>query len=177
MSFDPEAFDHNPYPEALVCLELTLNCLHDGVTACVRGPWLALGGNLDPIFGPYASESQIRNIPGAQSHEFNHPAFMATDVDHFIQEDVGEEMAAHVAKFIAGTPLISQAEIIGPSTPLRAANGDVASGAAAHIHAVRLHAGTAGMPIAALMVVGWIALAKYRRMTGSVLSQRESLLL
>ena len=79
-----------------------------------RGPWLALGGNLDPAFGTFSSEDQIAKIPGAQGHGYNRPEFMKAPVDHFIQEDVGEPMAEHVAAFIAGTSAVPPAEILLP---------------------------------------------------------------
>ena len=63
-------------------------------------PFLALAGEFDPGLGSVATQnSWINRVPGAQG--FDHRRFEA---GHFIQDDVGAEMAAHVAEFMRASP-------------------------------------------------------------------------
>ena len=123
-----------------------------------RGPWLALGGNLDPAFGTFSSDDQIARIAGAQGHSFNRPDFMNAPVDHFIQEDVGEPMAAHVAAFIAGTASVPPAEILLP---------DVAPLKFTALSPTWTNAAIAGVPVVVLIIVGIVSASfRAQRHTG-----------
>eukprot|EP00567_Pseudictyota_dubia_P005362 CAMPEP_0197435856 /NCGR_PEP_ID=MMETSP1175-20131217/3361_1 /TAXON_ID=1003142 /ORGANISM="Triceratium dubium, Strain CCMP147" /LENGTH=390 /DNA_ID=CAMNT_0042964989 /DNA_START=94 /DNA_END=1263 /DNA_ORIENTATION=+ len=68
-------------------------------------PFLALAGELDPNLGSVGVQSNLyNNIAGASSHTFEHKRY--ANASHFIQEDVGEEMAVYVADFVDGTPVM-----------------------------------------------------------------------
>eukprot|EP00797_Seminavis_robusta_P029874 Sro60_g034540.2 (325) ;mRNA; f:23757-24731 len=70
-------------------------------------PYLALAGEDDPGLGSEETQDRLTShIPGASVHEFEHKRY--PDAGHFIQEDVGEEMAAYVADFIQGTPFMDE---------------------------------------------------------------------
>lgn len=63
-------------------------------------PFLALAGKFDPGLGAEAVQNGwIERVPGAQG--FDHRRY---DAAHFIQEDVGAEMAADVVRFMRATP-------------------------------------------------------------------------
>jgi len=67
-------------------------------------PFLSLAGELDPLSGRLVvTETMINNITGAKVHSFEHKRY--AQAGHFIQEDVGAEMAAYVSDFIDGTPM------------------------------------------------------------------------
>ncbi|NND66309.1 MAG: hypothetical protein HKN19_01865, partial [Halioglobus sp.] len=66
-------------------------------------PFLALAGRFDQGLGSEATQdSWINRVPGAQG--FDHKRYEAA---HFIQEDVGAEMAADVVQFMRATPVPS----------------------------------------------------------------------
>jgi haloalkane dehalogenase len=58
-------------------------------------PMLMAFGDSDPITGPMADILK-RQMRGAQG--INHP--LVRGAGHFIQEDVGEELAKHVVEFL-----------------------------------------------------------------------------
>lgn len=65
-------------------------------------PFLALAGENDPNLGSAAVQNNlIDNIPGSMVHSFKHKRYPGAG--HFIQEDAGAEVAAHVADFVEGT--------------------------------------------------------------------------
>lgn len=65
-------------------------------------PYLALAGEDDPGLGSVETQSRLyKSIAGAKMHDFEHRRY--PNAGHFIQEDAGEEIAAYVADFIAGT--------------------------------------------------------------------------
>lgn len=69
-------------------------------------PFLSLAGELDLRLGSEASQATlVDNIVGASIHSFEHRRY--PDANHFIQEDVGAEMAAYMADFIDGTAVTS----------------------------------------------------------------------
>jgi pimeloyl-ACP methyl ester carboxylesterase len=64
-------------------------------------PFMFLGGDSDPRQGSVENQNKwTTHVPGAlgQPHK-------RYDAGHFIQEDVGEEMAAHVVEFIQSNPI------------------------------------------------------------------------
>jgi pimeloyl-ACP methyl ester carboxylesterase len=64
-------------------------------------PFMFLGGDSDPNQGSVENQNKwITHVPGAvdQPHQ-------RYDAGHFIQEDVGEEMAAHVVEFMQRNPI------------------------------------------------------------------------
>jgi len=64
-------------------------------------PFLALAGELDPNLGSEATQNKwIEHVPGAIGQE--HRRYNA---GHFIQEDVGEELAAQVVAFMRANPI------------------------------------------------------------------------
>jgi len=64
-------------------------------------PFLALAGEDDPNLGSVQTQNKwIAHVPGAAGQD--HKRFAAA---HFIQEDVGAELAAHVVKFMQENPL------------------------------------------------------------------------
>ena len=66
-------------------------------------PFLFIGGENDPNLGSVANQNRwIAHVPGAAGQP--HTRYEA---GHFIQEQVGEEMAAHVVLFIQANPLNS----------------------------------------------------------------------
>ena len=67
-------------------------------------PFLSLAGELDRNLGSETLQAIfIDNVIGAKVHSFEHKRY--ANAGHFIQEDVGAEMAAYVADFIEGTPV------------------------------------------------------------------------
>mmetsp|Transcript_32971 Transcript_32971/g.49799 ORF Transcript_32971/g.49799 Transcript_32971/m.49799 type:complete len:488 (+) Transcript_32971:62-1525(+) len=65
-------------------------------------PFLSLAGERDRNLGSVATQNGfINNVIGATVHEFEHRRYPTAG--HFIQEDVGEELAEYVADFIDGT--------------------------------------------------------------------------
>ncbi len=60
-------------------------------------PALVLFGDADPIFPPQAGSRLAARIPGAL------PPEIVSGAAHFLQEDRGEELAARIAAFLAGT--------------------------------------------------------------------------
>ena len=74
-------------------------------------PFMFLGGDRDPRQGSVENQNKwTTHVPGAikQPHE-------RYDAGHFIQEDVGEEMAAHVVEFMQNNPI----PVAGPLFDLR----------------------------------------------------------
>jgi pimeloyl-ACP methyl ester carboxylesterase len=64
-------------------------------------PFLFIGGENDPNLGSVANQNKwIAHVPGALGQP--HTRYEA---GHFIQEEVGEEMAEHVVTFIQANPL------------------------------------------------------------------------
>ena len=64
-------------------------------------PFLALAGERDPNLGSDATQNKwIEQVPGAVGQD--HRRY---DAGHFIQEDVGEEMAAQVVEFMEQNPI------------------------------------------------------------------------
>lgn len=64
-------------------------------------PFMFIGGEDDPNLGSVANQNKwIAHVPGAQGQP--HTRY---DAGHFIQEQVGEEMAAHVVSFLQANPL------------------------------------------------------------------------
>lgn len=64
-------------------------------------PFMFIGGEDDPNLGSVANQNKwIAHVPGAQGQP--HTRY---DAGHFIQEQVGEEMAAHVVMFLQANPL------------------------------------------------------------------------
>ena len=64
-------------------------------------PFLFIGGENDPNLGSVANQNKwIAHVPGAQGQP--HTRYEA---GHFIQEEVGEEMAAYVVLFMQDNPL------------------------------------------------------------------------
>lgn len=82
---------------------------NDPETAANRAAWAALGewtapflvafSDSDPITGP-VRPILLRHVPGAAG--LDHPTIERAG--HFLQEDAGPDLAAHVAAFIATTP-------------------------------------------------------------------------
>ena len=60
-------------------------------------PALVLFSDSDPIFSPAAAERMASRIPGAG------PAEIVEGAGHFLQEEKGEEIAARIVRFLAGT--------------------------------------------------------------------------
>lgn len=74
-------------------------------------PFLALAGEFDLGLGSQATQnSWIARVPGSQGQD--HTRYQA---GHFIQEDVGEEIAAQVVEFMQSNPI----PIVGPLFNLR----------------------------------------------------------
>jgi pimeloyl-ACP methyl ester carboxylesterase len=74
-------------------------------------PFMFLGGDSDPRQGSVENQNKwTAHVPGAlgQAHK-------RYDAGHFIQEDVGEEMAAHVVDFMQANPI----PLAGPLFNLR----------------------------------------------------------
>jgi pimeloyl-ACP methyl ester carboxylesterase len=66
-------------------------------------PWLQLAGEQDRNLGSVENQQTfINHIPGARVHPQEHKRY--DPAGHFIQDDVGDEMAGHVAAFIRATP-------------------------------------------------------------------------
>ncbi len=64
-------------------------------------PFMFIGGENDPNLGSVANQNKwIAHVPGAVGQP--HTRYEA---GHFIQEEVGEEMAAHVVTFLQGNPM------------------------------------------------------------------------
>jgi hypothetical protein len=64
-------------------------------------PFLALAGERDPNLGSEATQNKwIEHVPGAVGQD--HRRY---DAGHFIQEDVGEEMAGQVVEFMQQNPI------------------------------------------------------------------------
>jgi pimeloyl-ACP methyl ester carboxylesterase len=64
-------------------------------------PFLALAGKFDPNLGSEATQNKwIAHVPGAAGQ--NHKRY---DAGHFIQEDVGSELAADVVDFMQRNPI------------------------------------------------------------------------
>jgi haloalkane dehalogenase len=60
-------------------------------------PALVLFSDSDPVFPPRAAERMAALIPGAG------PAEIVTGAGHFLQEERGEEIAARIVRFLAGS--------------------------------------------------------------------------
>jgi haloalkane dehalogenase len=60
-------------------------------------PALVLFSDSDPVFPPRAAERMAALIPGAG------PAEIVTGAGHFLQEERGEEIAAKIVRFLAGS--------------------------------------------------------------------------
>ncbi len=64
-------------------------------------PFLFIGGENDANLGSVANQNKwIAHVPGAAEQPH-----MRYEAGHFIQEEVGEEMAAHVVAFLQANPL------------------------------------------------------------------------
>lgn len=64
-------------------------------------PFLTLWGARDPLLGSESSQNTfIDNVAGAAGQ----PHHRFDDASHFLQEDVGEEIARRMVEFIAGNP-------------------------------------------------------------------------
>jgi pimeloyl-ACP methyl ester carboxylesterase len=73
-------------------------------------PFMALAGESDPNLGSEVTQNKwINHVPGAAGQD--HRRFNAA---HFIQEDVGESMAAHVVQFMANTSPTGPQAMAGP---------------------------------------------------------------
>lgn len=99
-------------------------------------PFLSLAGELDRALGSEESQATlVNNIVGASIHSFEHRRY--ANASHFIQEDVGAEMAAYVADFIDGTAVTSSpttmtltmAPTMTPGTPTTTPGPTVSSAA------------------------------------------------
>lgn len=74
-------------------------------------PFLALAGRFDPNLGSEATQNAwIERVPGARGQD--HRRY---DASHFIQEDVGQELATHVVDFMRANPI----PVSGPFYNLR----------------------------------------------------------
>jgi haloalkane dehalogenase len=60
-------------------------------------PALVLFSDSDPIFSTRAADRLAERIPGAL------PAETVANAGHFLQEDAGEEIAARIVRFLAGS--------------------------------------------------------------------------
>jgi haloalkane dehalogenase len=60
-------------------------------------PALVLFSDSDPIFSTRAADRLAERIPGA------FPAETVANAGHFLQEDAGEEIAARIVRFLAGS--------------------------------------------------------------------------
>lgn len=58
-------------------------------------PFLYLGGNFDPLGSPANQKRHVDQVPGAKGRE--HDRY---DAGHFIQEELGETMAARMLRFV-----------------------------------------------------------------------------
>jgi pimeloyl-ACP methyl ester carboxylesterase len=58
-------------------------------------PFLFLGGNLDPLGSVAVQTRHTDHIPGARGR--SHDRY---DAGHFIQEEIGEEMAGRLLRFV-----------------------------------------------------------------------------
>ena len=82
-------------------------------------PFLALAGERDPNLGSEATQNKwIEHVPGAQGQA--HKRFEA---GHFFQEDIGEELAQHVALFMADNPL-QALDLFAPNYEIRQPSGE-----------------------------------------------------
>jgi haloalkane dehalogenase len=69
-------------------------------------PFLFLAGERDPNLGSRQNQDKwIEHVPGAVGQD--HRRY---DAGHFIQEDVGEEMAAHLVEFMQQNPVVVSME-------------------------------------------------------------------
>jgi haloalkane dehalogenase len=89
-------------------------------------PFLALAGELDPNLGSVQVQSNLyNNIAGASVHSFEHKRY--ANASHFIQEDVGEEMATYIADFVDGTPVdaIESSSVMPTAAPIAVTSSGV----------------------------------------------------
>jgi haloalkane dehalogenase len=84
----PTELDH---PSAAKMLEVRTALEH------WERPALVLFSDSDPIFSTAAAERMASRIPGAG------PAEIVSGAGHFLQEDKGEEIAARIVRFLAGS--------------------------------------------------------------------------
>lgn len=87
----PELVPTEPeHPSAAAMLEV-----RDALSRWEK-PTLVLFSDSDRVFSPEHAERMAAHIPGAL------PAEIVAGAGHFLQEDKGEELAARIARFVAG---------------------------------------------------------------------------